>query len=510
MNLKIKIIIVFIVSLFTTNLSFSQEDNEAKVSLKSPYHTIYTHLYFLQEDSYDAEKSAQTIQGNYTLEEKKNIAIKIKKVLDGKAIYVNMNTLPIDNNYIDSLSKKPIYFISQKEKGIYLEKKDSLWVYSSYTINTIDKMYNDIYPFWSSYLDKLIPNKTSSKSFLGINLGQYISLGLLIVLSFMLFLLIKKISLFIIKRLSKSIFKSKLPNVDLLIKIAKALALVLTFSFIGKAIPSIQLPLKLSIILIHANRLLSIFLTAFLLKNLFNFFLFYLEKLVAKTDTKLDNQLLPILSKIGKLIIYFTATIYILKELNINVTAILAGLSVGGLAVALASKDTVQNVIGSLNIFLDRPFEIGDYIVISGAEGSVEEVGLRATRIRTPNQSIAYIPNGNLSNMTIDNFGLRIYRRWKTSFGLDYNTKPEKIELFVQKTIEIINSNKNTFNKETMVYFNNLGASTLDIYVSVFFDVKSLREDMNSKQEILLEIVKMAKDNGIEFAFPTQTLYIAK
>ena len=501
-----KSVAVFLVLFISSFVAYTQE---IETSLISPYNTIYTHLYFLQTDSYEPQKSSETIYGEFSLEKKQEIAIKIKKVLDGKGLYILMDQLPRNNNYLDSLSKRNIYYLSEKEKLIYLEKIGNNWYYSKTTIENIDKLYKGVFPFWAIYIDKLISYKFSNKKFLGIGLNQYIALVLLFIFSFFFYLIIKKISHFIISRLTSSSRFSGMPK-DILYKIAKSFGLVLTLLLLSKAIPSVQLPLKLSIGLVLASKILLIFFMAYFTKNLFTFLLFYLEKIVEKTDTKLDNQFLPILKKIGKLIIYFVAIIYVLKELNINITALLAGLSIGGLAIALASKDTVQNVIGSLNIFLDRPFEIGDYIKIEGAEGIVEEVGLRATRIRTLNQSLAYVPNGNLSNMTIDNFGLRIYRRWKTSFGLDYNTKSENIELFIEETIKILDNNEHTLNDKTMVYFTNLGESTLDIYLSVFFDVKTFSEDMQCKQNILLAILKMASKNNIEFAFPTRTIYNVK
>lgn len=507
MSLKNSLKIVLLLFVFTAKMSFAQTEKIAEVSLKSPYNTIFTHLYFLQDDSYFPAKSAQAIQGNISLVEKEKIAIKIKKVLDGRGLYIEMGLLPINNNYIDSTLAQNVYILSSKEPLIYLEKIDTSWYYSQTTILNIDKLYKDVYPFWITFIDKIISNKVSDTSFLGIRIWQYVAMIILVAISFLLYYLVRIVSFFCINNLLLPKFQDQLPNKDILFKIAKALGLVVTFFFIGKVLPSLQIPLKFSVVLILANQILLIFFIAFFMSKLFKLIMYYLGKAADKTDTKLDNQLLPIVENIVNFIIYFTAIIFVLKELDVNVTALLAGLSVGGLALALASKDTVQNVIGSLNIFLDRPFEIGDYISVSGAEGEVEEVGLRATRIRTLDQAVAYIPNGVLSNMTIDNYGLRVYRRWTTSFGIDYNTSPDLISFFVEESRKIINAKDFTLSDKTMVYFNNLGASTLDIYVSVFFDVASFRDDLNSKQVILLEILQMAKDNKIEFAFPTQTVY---
>ena len=491
-----------ILFVFNSVIVFSQE----KTSLASPYNTIYTHLYYLQTDSYKPAKSATTIYGDFSEKEKEDIAKKIKKVIDGTGAYIIMDDLPKENNYIDSATQKHVYYLTDKEPNIYLEKIDSNWYFSRYTINKIDELYNNIYPFWAKHIDNFVSYKLANKTFLSVSIVKYIASFLLILFSFFLYFLLKKIFFFITKKLTKrNVLKSI--SEEILYEISKAIALVLSFMFLSKAIPSIQLPLKFSILLVLISSILTIFFIAYLLNNLFKLVLSYFEKIADKTETKFDNQLLPILKTLGNFTIYFIAILYVLKELDINITAILAGLSIGGLAIALASKDTVQNIIGSLNIFLDRPFEIGDYIKIDGAEGVIEEVGLRATRIRTLDQSLAYVPNGILSNMTIDNFGLRIYRRWKTTFGLEYSTSPEKIKIFVSKTIEILNDNNNTLNDKTLVYFTNMGESTLDIYLSVFFDVKTFQEDSDCKQTLLLKILAMANENNIEFAFPSRTIY---
>lgn len=514
MNLTIK---KYLFSLFfcfalvgQSNAQDYAEQFTSKTSVATPFNTVYTHLYNLQTDSYNAEFSAKSIYGTQSQKKKIKQAIKIKKVLDAKGIYVDMNLLPKDKNYTDSTHQKHIYFISAKEPYIYLEKIDTAWYYSKTTLANIDRLYTETYPFWAIYIDNFLANKAKAKRILSLAYWQWIAIAILILACFILFYIVKKLGELLIHKTARPLFKNREDKLHIVGKVAKALSLIITFLFLVKTLPSLHLPLKFSIALILSTRIFLIFFTAYLLSNAFKLFLVYLEKIADKTTTKLDNQLLPFLSKIVIILIYIVALLFALKELNVNVTALLAGLSIGGLALALASKDTLQNVIGSLNIFLDRPFEVGDYVMVDGVEGSVEEVGIRATRIRTLNQSLAYIPNGNLSNMTIDNYGLRVYRRWITTLGLEYSTPPEKIKEFIEKTKEIIYSKSYTLDDQTLVYFREMSASSLDIYVSIFFDVKTFKEDLSCRNDLLLEILDMANQNDIHFAFPTQTLHLVK
>jgi MscS family membrane protein len=145
-----------------------------------------------------------------------------------------------------------------------------------------------------------------------------------------------------------------------------------------------------------------------------------------RTENKFDDLLVPMVSKSLKVFVVVVGAIFTADNLNIDVTSLLAGLGLGGLAFALAAKDLLGNFFGSLTVLLDRPFHIGDWVIIGDVEGSVEDVGFRSTRIRTFYNSLVTLPNSNLTTTTIDNMGARRYRRMKAMLGLTYQTPPEK------------------------------------------------------------------------------------
>ncbi|MCB0510176.1 MAG: mechanosensitive ion channel family protein, partial [Bacteroidetes bacterium] len=288
-------------------------------------------------------------------------------------------------------------------------------------------------------------------------------------------------------------------------------SLVVVFFSLSKIVPSLQLEASLLQYLVKGIQILIIFLLAILAMRIGSYALSYFKIYVEKTDSKLDDQLLPIVQKMLRILIALVAISLALKQLNVNLTAIIAGLSIGGLALALASQDTVKNFIGSITIFLDHPFEIGDYIVISETEGTVEEVGMRATRIRTPNQSLAYVPNGQLSNMVIDNIGLRIYRRWKLYVGFEYASSSEQLESFCQKAKIMLDRDFSDLAAEkTSVQLSELASSSINIFLNLFLNVKTYDEELQSKHRILLALMKLAKEEGLEFAYPSQTLYLKR
>ena len=197
-----------------------------------------------------------------------------------------------------------------------------------------------------------------------------------------------------------------------------------------------------------------------------------------------------------------------LTVFGIDATTVIAGASIGGLAVALASQDTVKNLIGTIMIFLDKPFHIGDWIEAGEVVGSVEEVGFRSSRIRAVDTSIYQIPNSKLSELVINNKGLRLYRRYNTKLGVRYDTPPELIEAFVKGVRELIIAHPETRTESYNVEFTGFGDSALLIMVNVYFKSLEWGVEQSSKHRFHIAIVKLASDLGVEFAFPSSTIMI--
>ena len=222
----------------------------------------------------------------------------------------------------------------------------------------------------------------------------------------------------------------------------------------------------------------------------------------------MDDQLIPIVRRSMKVFVVIVGVLFILHNLNVNITALLAGLSIGGLALALAAQETLKNFFGSVMIFLDRPFRIGDWISSDGVDGTVEEVGFRSTRIRTFRNSVTSVPNGRLADQTIDNHGLRIYRRFNTHIAVTYDTPANVISTFVDGLKKIVVEHPDTRKDYYEIHLNEMGSSSLNILFYIFFEVPSWSDELNCRHQILLEILKLAEALGVRFAFPTQTLHM--
>ena len=238
----------------------------------------------------------------------------------------------------------------------------------------------------------------------------------------------------------------------------------------------------------------------------------YVETLLKKENNKdaIRKNLLSYSKRIIKVAIAIIAIIIILQNAGMNVSSLIASLGIGGVAIALAAKETLGNLFGSLSIIIDKPFTVGDWICCGEHEGTVEDIGFRSTKIKTFYDSVITLPNSMVADSVIDNLGRRQSRRARFTLDVTYDTSPETIESFVKGITEILKSNEFVRQDYFQVYFSGYAASSLQIFVNLFLKVNDWDEELLQKQKIFLEILKLSKKLNIDFAFPTQTLDIPK
>ena len=480
------------------------------VDLKNPNATIYTHLYFLQSDSYEPEKAAKTIYG-LSGTEAIDKAIKIKKILDGKGLFVDFSKIPTDANFNDTIGYVKQYryvlFPEQLPK-IYVEKRKEKWYYSQETISSIDEIYNKVFPWYVQKIQKIVP-KIGHKKIGKIEYWQLLGLLFLLVLVSVVYILFKIIAFFILQKLQYKITHSTNDEINkVLKKLTHPLSLLVVVWLLNRVFPSLQFDVDINKwVFLTLNIFATIFWIYVFLKLVQVVMRIYAE-FTERTHSKLDDQLVPILHNFLTGLVIFLGVLKLLTLFGVNVTTVIAGASIGGLAVALASQDTVKNLIGTFMIFLDKPFHIGDWIEAEKVIGTVEEVGFRSTRIRAADTSIFQIPNSKLAEITINNKGLRKFRRYKTNLGLRYDTPPELIEAFVKGVRELIIAHPETKSESYNVEFTGFGDSALLIMVNVYFKSLDWGVEQSSKHRLHMAIVKLATALGVDFAFPSSTVII--
>ena len=235
-----------------------------------------------------------------------------------------------------------------------------------------------------------------------------------------------------------------------------------------------------------------------------------LKNKALKTESKVDDQLIPFAIDIAKVLTIVFGIVMILGNVfDVNVTALVTGLGIGGVAFALASKESLENLLGSFTIFFDKPFTVGDTVTLGGVTGTVEKVGFRSTRIRTFDKSVVTVPNKNIISTELDNLGARPVRRVKFNIGLTYDTSVENIKNIVDDIQKLIDEHPMT-NQDGKVRFLNFGASSLDIMVLYYVDSPDWEVLIDAKQKINFDIIEIVNKYKCEFAFPSTSVYIEK
>ena len=224
--------------------------------------------------------------------------------------------------------------------------------------------------------------------------------------------------------------------------------------------------------------------------------------------SSLDSQLIRLGVRLIGVLFVVAFLIRGADELGFPAYSVLAGLGVGGLAVALAARDSIANLLGSLLIMFEKPFRIGHYIRVGGSEGNVEDVGFRSTRIRTPDNSLISIPNNAVVNATVENLSLRAMRRQRFFLQVTYDTTRVKLEELVAGVRRLILDHPLTNKTNFQVRFNNFSESSLDILVMFYFDIQDYTIELAEREAILLRTMDLVQEIGVEFAFPTRTLQI--
>jgi MscS family membrane protein len=476
-------------------------------SLVSPYQTISTHLRYLEDENYKPEIASKVFNPK-TLEGQNAqiLATQLLQIYRGAGILIDFGKIPTDPNYLDSLSGRHIFVIDKKYPQIYLEKQGNLWFYSSETTENIDDIHKEVYPFGVDKLLELLP-KLGNTKYVGLYLWQLISILIIITLSLVIHklftLIIENIIIrFLVKRGRKHVAKSYVAPV------AKPMSILIIFPILLLLIPVIQLPIKVNTYLLMALKATWPVFFTIVAYRLVDILGVYMMKLADKTESTLDDQLVPMVRKALKIFVIIIGVLAILMNLNINIVPLLTGLSIGGLAFALAAQDTLKNFFGSIMIFIDKPFQIGDWITSGDIDGTVEEVGFRATRVRTFRNSVTYVPNGMIADRTVDNHGLRRYRRFFTQIAVTYDTPSDVINVFVEGLREIVQKHPHTWKDNYHVYLNDMANSSLNIMFYIFFEVPTWGEELRCRHEILIEIIRLAESLGVNFAFPTRTLHM--
>ena len=245
-----------------------------------------------------------------------------------------------------------------------------------------------------------------------------------------------------------------------------------------------------------------------ILIRLVDFFILFLNNKAQQTDTKEDDQIVLFVKDFSKVFIIFSALLFVLANIfHVNISSLIAGAGIAGLAIALAAKESLENLLGSFTIFIEKPFVVGDYIKVGDVDGIVEKVGFRSTRIRTLDKSYVTLPNRKIIDTSLDNKTLRTLRRVVHTVGLEYDTSSDSLQQVIKQLQEFIDANPYT-NEDGLVAFYEFGDNALNIRVEYYINVLDWATFVRIKEEINFKIMEIVEENGSSFAFPTRTVHL--
>ena len=360
-------------------------------------------------------------------------------------------------------------------------------------------------------------NEWLNRNILGNELKDFVWFGVIILAG----LLLKRAFSLLISRLLYSFVKNKSESVPItefvrLLRTPFETFLLLIFFYL--AFNQLNFPSEWNLaplaefglrqVIVKGYQIFLILSITWIILRFIEFFAQEFTKKAEQTESPLDDQLVPFFKELIKVLMVIFSIFFILGVVfHLNVASLVAGLGIGGLAVALAAKESLENLFASFTIFLDRPFVAGDVIQVGTIVGKVEKVGFRSTRVRTLEKSFLTVPNKMLIDQALDNLTRRQYRRARFTIGLTYNTLPETLRAVTADIQAVLDSHEMTRTEPGVVKFDGFGESSLNLLVIFYVETSDWDEYMRLKEEINYQIIRIVYRHGATFAYPTTTIY---
>jgi MscS family membrane protein len=235
----------------------------------------------------------------------------------------------------------------------------------------------------------------------------------------------------------------------------------------------------------------------------------YLHERPWATGNPSARSLLSVLRSLARILVAVTGLVATLAAFGYPVATMLAGLGIGGIAIAFGAQKTIENLFGSISLAADQPFRVGDFVKIEDAvTGNVERIGMRSTRVRTLDRTLISIPNGKLAEMRIETFGARDRIRLAATIGLVYGTSEEQLRRIVSGVEALLRASPKVWPESVVSSFAGLSPSSLDVEVLCWFETPDYAEFRELRQQVLFGIMRIVAEAGTSFAFPTRTVHV--
>ena len=343
-----------------------------------------------------------------------------------------------------------------------------------------------------------------TKTLFALELWQLASLAAALVVSFSLSYTFARLTLFVTRRIVATHFR--LFDRQELRPLLRPVRWLYMVAIVAAIVPFLELASTPHSVITTSLKFAALFSATWLIFRIFDVVINHLSSQVGKGHAGVTSML-PLIRRSGKTLIGILAIVASLQNLHIDVTALIAGLGVGGIAIALASQKTLENLFGGVMIILDQPIRVGEECRFGTQTGVVEDIGLRSTRIRTPERSVIAVPNSDLSQMQIENLTLRDRIRLSSSFGLRYETTADQLRNVLIEIRKILYAHPKIDRDPARVRLVNFGAQAIEIEIVAYVLTSSATEHLAIKEDILLRIMQVVHDSGTAFALPSLVNY---
>ena len=414
------------------------------------------------------------------------------------------NPLALDQERVGTISGPdgPVDIILER---VALSKAEPIWLVSRRTVDSIPALYADVV---RARADRPVPRFLFRQRIAGVRLFDWLAVLLGLPVLYLLTVFLNRVFTPLLAALWRRLSRS--PDWTAPRNVLPAPARLLLLAIASRWLFS-TLPLALLVRQSLSNMadLVAIAATAWLLILLNGVVERHLHRRLPRENYGAALSLLRVGRRLVDILVLFVALLSVLRHFGVNVTPVLAGLGVGGIAIALAAQKTLENVIAGASLIFDQAVRVGDYLKVGEIEGTVDHIGLRSTRIRTLNRSIVSVPNGQIANMVLETLSERDKFWFHPIVGLRYETSPDQMHAVLDGIRRMLEVHPVVDKTSIRVRFLRLGPFSLDVEVFAYVFARDWPHFLEVQEALLFGVTDIVRDAGTSIAFPSQTMYVA-
>jgi MscS family membrane protein len=487
-----------------------QKEVEDPLGRDTPRSAVLAFLKAIQRENY--ERAAQYLDSRLKLPERQELARKLGVVLDRK-LSIPLSTLsdkpegnledslPANRDLLDtirSVSGDVDILLDRVQRG----KDRPIWLFSSESLKEVPRLYDEVEP---AFFERYVPELLRTRRWLSIPLYQWIegllALPLILGLAWLLTRILVAILRPILRRLTQEQDDRRLATIAWPLRLQVLALLIYVASRYGASLLARRFWASVAITL-------TVVAVTWLLMRLGDVMTDLLTRRMLRLNRSVDIMLVRLVNRLGKIAVVIVSALVLLHLSGVDLTAVLTGLGLGGLAIAFAAQKTLENLFGGIMVISDKPIQVGDFCRAGEFLGVVEDIGLRSTRLRTLERTVVSIPNGQLATMSLENFTLRDRIRFRHAIGLRYETTADQLRYVLVEIRRLLYEHPKVDSQDARVRFIGFGSSSLELEILAYVLVTDFAVFLAIQEDLLLRIMDIIEASGTSVAFPSQTTYL--